>query len=73
MSEGKSAVEKKAEKLLMVGCIDPDAKQVIDQQLNKRLAELDPEGLKASFIIRLKNDLDMMPSCKLPEEETKQE
>jgi len=73
MSEAESAVENKAKKLLMVGCIDPQAKDVIDQQLNKRLAELDSGGLQASFIMRLKSDLDIMPSCEIAEEEEKQE
>lgn len=73
MSEDDARAEKKARKLLMVGCIDPKAKDVIDQQLNKRLAELDAGGLQSNFIMRLKADLDMMPSCELGEEETKKE
>jgi len=65
MSEEKPEEPKKfdVKQVLIEGCADPKAKEVIGQMLERRLAELDPEGLQAKFILRLQNELNEMPSC----------
>lgn len=49
--------------VLIEGCIDGKAKEVISQMLTKRLAELDPAGLQAKFIMKLQNEINIMADC----------
>ena len=49
--------------VLIEGCIDSRAKEVISQMLERRLAELDAGGLQAQFIIKLQNEISGMPDC----------
>ena len=60
MSETKGAEKG----MLIEGCIDDNAKAVISQMLERRLAELDAGGQNAQFVIKLQNELSQMPSCK---------
>jgi hypothetical protein len=68
MSENEKKQEKEEKfdpsQILIEGCIDDQAKEVISQMLERRLAELDPQGIQAKFVLRLQNDLQSMPSCK---------
>jgi hypothetical protein len=72
----KKEEEKKfdAAEVLIEGCIDEQAKEVISQMLERRLAELDPTGGQAKFIMKLQNEINEMPSCKdlLTDEEKQQ-
>jgi len=65
MSEEKPEEPKKfdVKQVLIEGCMDPKAKEVIGQMLERRLAELDPEGLQAKFILKLQNEVNQMPGC----------
>ena len=63
MSEEEKPEKFNVKEVLIEGCADPKAKEVIGQMLERRLAELDPEGLQAKFIMRLQNELNQMPSC----------
>ncbi len=49
--------------MLVEGCIVPQAKEVISQMLERRLAELDPTGLQAKFVMKLQNEINEMPDC----------
>lgn len=62
----KKEEEKKFDptEILIEGCIDDQAKEVISQMLERRLAELDPTGGQAKFIMKLQNEINEMPSCK---------
>lgn len=64
--EEKKEEERKfdPQEVLIEGCIDDQAKEVISQMLERRLAELDPTGGQAKFIIKLQNEITGMPSCK---------
>jgi len=67
MTEEEKGEEKKefeVKDILIEGCITPKAKEVISQMLERRLAELDPEGLQATFILKLQNELNEMQDCK---------
>lgn len=70
MQDETTAPEKKEEKkfdaaeVLIEGCIDDQAKEVISQMLERRLTELDPTGGQAKFIMKLQNEINEMPSCK---------
>lgn len=66
MSEEQKTEEKKfdAKKdVLIEGCISSKARETISQMLERRLAELDPQGLQAQFIIKLQNELSGMTDC----------
>lgn len=56
---------KEKKRVLIGGCIDPDAKMVIDQALNMRMADLDPTGNKTKFLLKIKEALDEMNACDL--------
>jgi hypothetical protein len=49
--------------MMVEGCIIPEAKAEISQMLSRRLAELDPEGNKAKFIMKLREEIDNLPDC----------
>lgn len=51
------------QKILIEGCIDDNAREEISQMLSRRLAELDPEGLKAKFIMKLQQEINELPTC----------
>lgn len=69
-----SEEEKKIEDILIEGCVSDEARDEISQMLDRRLAELDPQGKKAQFILKLRNEVVEMPSCKtLINEEEKSE
>lgn len=46
---------------------------MIDQALNKRLAELDPQGLQAKNIMGIKKELSELPACDIEIEEEQEE
>lgn len=49
--------------VLVEGCLSSEAKSVISQMLTRRIAELDPTGLQAKFIMRLQDELDQAMDC----------
>lgn len=65
MTENAETKEKSfnAKEMLIEGCIDPQARDVIGQMLERRLAELDPNGLQAKFIFKLQSEINEMPTC----------
>lgn len=82
MSETEEQIPKEPEKteavqdILIEGCVSDKAREVIDHMLGRRLAELDADGLQAKFIVKLQNELNAMPTCKVllgPKEEEKTE
>lgn len=64
-NEKKPEVKKKFDpkEMLIEGCIIPKAKEVISQMLERRLAELDPTGLQAKFVMKLQNEINEMADC----------
>jgi len=64
-NEKKPEVKKKFDpkEMLVEGCIVSQAKEVISQMLERRLAELDPTGIQAKFVMRLQNEISDMPDC----------
>ena len=64
-NEKKPALVKKFDpkEMLIEGCIIPKAKEVISQMLERRLAELDPTGLQAKFVMKLQNEINEMADC----------
>lgn len=63
-SEEKSGEKKFTSKdMLIEGCINDHAREVISQMLERRLAELDTTGQQAQFIIKLQGELNQMPTC----------
>lgn len=52
-----------AEDLPVQGCINSDAQEIISNSLQRRLAELDPHGLKAKQIMGILEAIDMCPPC----------
>lgn len=52
-----------AKMMLIEGCIDPQAREVIATMLERRLAELDPAGQQAKFIFKLQAEINEMPTC----------
>lgn len=66
VEEKEAKVEEKPfdmKEVLIEGCVDPKAREVISQMLERRLAELDAGGLQAKFIMKLQNELGAMPTC----------
>ena len=63
MSEPEEEKTLDVKEVLIEGCIDSKAREVISQMLERRLAELDAGGLQAQFIIKLQNELSEMPDC----------
>lgn len=62
----KPEAEKKkkiSEEILIEGCISEDARSEISNMLERRLAELDPTGLQAKFVIKLREEIQELPDC----------
>lgn len=55
--------EFKTKDMLIEGCVNDKARDVISQMLERRLTELDATGLQAKFIMQLQNELNAMPTC----------
>jgi len=63
MSEEEKEKKFDVKEVLIEGCIDSKAREVISQMLERRLAELDAGGLQAKFIMKLQNELGALPTC----------
>jgi hypothetical protein len=65
MTENDKEKEKSfnAKEMLIEGCIDSQARDVISQMLERRLTELDPNGQQAKFVLKLRDEINEMPTC----------
>ena len=53
------------EKMSIVGCMDDEEREIIKDALFRRMAELDPHGLKAGRIKAIIDVLEELPTCEI--------
>lgn len=62
--EKEEETDFKVEDMLVEGCMSSKAKETISQLITRRMAEVDPGSLNATFLMKLHDEIGQMPTCK---------